>query len=298
MMSRAVAAIVVLALIAPYALAQPEVEAQQDIERVAAEQQLQERIQRFVDMGLPQQAAVFVAALSESGMSPAEIMLMIMMAEEGGDDTMGMMMLLNAMKQSASSQPVVIDRGESLLVIEKGTLYIIDLEGVEVEATLKYQQGQALEDSAIMSLLGPMIGQARGKAQQAACMSNLKQLGLALHMHGDAHDGAIPGEDWVEATVAYAKNRQIYTCPSRPELPVGYAMNEQLIGMRLDEVADPSRTVWLFESNIGGESPVGGMEAVPAEGVHNGGVNCVFVDGHVKWVTAAQALDLIAQPVQ
>jgi prepilin-type N-terminal cleavage/methylation domain-containing protein/prepilin-type processing-associated H-X9-DG protein len=79
----------------------------------------------------------------------------------------------------------------------------------------------------LAAILFPVFAQAREKARQASCQSNLKQIGLALHMYAqDYDDNFAPA--WVESgrkspgTVvywqtfaqSYVKNRPVTLCPS------------------------------------------------------------------------------------
>ena len=48
----------------------------------------------------------------------------------------------------------------------------------------------------LAAMLLPALSQAREKARQAVCMSNLKQIGLAVFMYGDDYNGWIPGETY------------------------------------------------------------------------------------------------------
>ncbi len=72
-------------------------------------------------------------------------------------------------------------------------------------------------------------------------------------------------------------------------------MNEKLLLAKFAEIPRPAETVLIFESNVGGENPVGGADDVPEEGVHNGGINVGFADGHCKWMRAEAARDLLEQ---
>jgi prepilin-type N-terminal cleavage/methylation domain-containing protein/prepilin-type processing-associated H-X9-DG protein len=45
----------------------------------------------------------------------------------------------------------------------------------------------------LAAILFPVFAQARAKAQQATCQSNLKQVGLAWHMYVEDYDGRTPG---------------------------------------------------------------------------------------------------------
>jgi prepilin-type N-terminal cleavage/methylation domain-containing protein len=93
----------------------------------------------------------------------------------------------------------------------------------------------------LAAILFPVFAQAREKARGAACLSNCKQLGLALMMYATDYDDTLPpakigasppfrhqcaatGEGyplypayWQDVVQPYAKNRDILRCPSRPE---------------------------------------------------------------------------------
>ena len=87
----------------------------------------------------------------------------------------------------------------------------------------------------LAAILFPVFAQAREKARQASCQSNLKQIGLALKMYVQDYDetwpnGSIYGfsygqtgdigqnftyPGWVSnVLIPYTKNQQIYRCPS------------------------------------------------------------------------------------
>jgi prepilin-type N-terminal cleavage/methylation domain-containing protein len=92
----------------------------------------------------------------------------------------------------------------------------------------------------LAAILFPVFAQAREKARQTACLSNCKQLGLALMMYTSDYDDTLPpckigntppyrhgcastGEGyplwpafWQDVVQPYTKNRGILRCPSRP----------------------------------------------------------------------------------
>ncbi|HIE52730.1 MAG TPA: DUF1559 domain-containing protein [Armatimonadetes bacterium] len=92
----------------------------------------------------------------------------------------------------------------------------------------------------LAAILFPVFAQAREKARQASCQSNLKQVGLALRAYvldydgmqppwGCRHFGGLPDTDptrtrdespW-SRLFPYMRNVQILTCPSRPNLRYG-----------------------------------------------------------------------------
>ncbi len=84
----------------------------------------------------------------------------------------------------------------------------------------------------LAAILFPVFEQARAKARQASCTSNVKQLGLAFMMYVQDYDETFPYWDWgssysgasgpsrdhfesmwMNSTYPYIKNAQVYACP-------------------------------------------------------------------------------------
>lgn len=89
----------------------------------------------------------------------------------------------------------------------------------------------------LAGILFPVFSQAKAKAQQTSCQSNLKQLGSALQIYIQDYDESYPpvyidpqthvipdslqednaqwkGLSWTERVYPYVKNEQVYKCPS------------------------------------------------------------------------------------
>src|ERR671911_538305 len=85
----------------------------------------------------------------------------------------------------------------------------------------------------LAAILFPVFAQAREKARSASCLSNIKQLGLTLQMYAQDYDETLPNHaadtanfldakapaNWAKAVSPYAKNTQIFSCPSAPLEP-------------------------------------------------------------------------------
>jgi len=139
--------------------------------------------------------------------------------------------------------------------------------------------------------LTPAQVEERDRQRQRWCLSNMKQLLLGLLMYCEQGNPLRP--TWVEDISTYVRNDPLFRCPSRQELKVGFALNQALLGLTLADIARPAETVLLFESNVGGDSPIGGARDVPDGGVHGEGINVGFADGHGRWVPVAEAKKLL-----
>jgi hypothetical protein len=123
------------------------------------------------------------------------------------------------------------------------------------------------------------------KAQASmTCLSNTKQITLAILMYTDDNDERLPlANSWVDATTSYTKNGRIYQCPADfSEARSSYAFNANLSGKKLGDIKDPDKVVLIFETDNPGPNPSGGKADFPAQGRHPYSVPVGFVDGHAK----------------
>jgi prepilin-type N-terminal cleavage/methylation domain-containing protein/prepilin-type processing-associated H-X9-DG protein len=77
--------------------------------------------------------------------------------------------------------------------------------------------------SILAAILFPVFARARENARKAACMSNLKQIGLGVLMYVQDYDetypigrfgDAAPFTYWFSVLAPYAKSAQVFVCPS------------------------------------------------------------------------------------
>jgi prepilin-type N-terminal cleavage/methylation domain-containing protein/prepilin-type processing-associated H-X9-DG protein len=84
----------------------------------------------------------------------------------------------------------------------------------------------------LAAILFPVFAQARAKARQASCLSNTKQIGLALLAYSQDYDEQMVrgwyGQDgfqasnntikykWMDAISPFVKNEQLFSCPDLP----------------------------------------------------------------------------------
>ncbi len=198
-------------------------------------------------------------------------------------------------------QPRIIDTDPGYIKL-KEALFKRQAEGpgdpanfVEELPELKFpaEEGGPQETSARPPApeLTPAQVEERDRQRQRWCLSHMKQLLLGLLMYCEQGNPLRP--TWVEDISTYMRNEALFRCPSRQELKVGFALNQALLGLTLADIARPAETVLLFESNVGGDSPIGRASDVPNDGVHNGGIHVGFADGHGRWVPVAEAKKLL-----
>jgi prepilin-type N-terminal cleavage/methylation domain-containing protein/prepilin-type processing-associated H-X9-DG protein len=137
----------------------------------------------------------------------------------------------------------------------------------------------------LAAILFPVFAQARAKARQSACLSNIKQLGTGLIMYAQDYDETLPlndyvgnglvplagwrdpraGDSWASGIYPYVKNLQIYVCPEAVEHPdpkspwrgpdrpedgaVSYLMNYATRGRPLAAVPTPADLIFLHEGD-------------------------------------------------
>jgi prepilin-type N-terminal cleavage/methylation domain-containing protein len=75
----------------------------------------------------------------------------------------------------------------------------------------------------LAAILFPVFAQAREKARQTSCLSNMRQMGLAVQMYAQDYDECLPLAatatdtgflNWHHLVDPYVKNQQVWVCPS------------------------------------------------------------------------------------
>ena len=117
----------------------------------------------------------------------------------------------------------------------------------------------------LAAILFPVFAQAREKARQTSCLSNQKQLGLAILQYSQDADGTFPAGNhapnewangWPLTTAPYIKNLGVFRCPSdstdamKPgEEWRGYGISYSSNGVIRE--ATPPETGWVMSGVIG-----------------------------------------------
>ena len=144
------------------------------------------------------------------------------------------------------------------------------------------------------ALLFPVFSQARERARQAACMSNVKQMSMAVQLYLQDYDTRFPrATDWMDTTMPYVKNMQVFQCPSVArlsstpgEVPTifGYAYNQQVSARLMKDISNPALLPNIYDSNVFARNANDPGSSLPYPGRHSRGNNVAYTDGHAKWV--------------
>ncbi len=135
----------------------------------------------------------------------------------------------------------------------------------------------------LLYLLSPMLAKAREKMRQTSCLSNQRQLAMGITM--ELKDAS---ERFPEADVVWtnpAPDPRLLSCPTKDDMPNGYAYNGALSGLPLSRVDSPTTTILTGDASSAAAAS-GNVAATPGDydPRHNGGYIASFVDGHVKLI--------------
>ena len=121
--------------------------------------------------------------------------------------------------------------------------------------------------TAIAGCLGIAVARQTPGTNETACLSNLKQMSLALTMYTQDYDERLPPMQSMAGTQKciepYIRNRQVFNCPATTK---PYKINTALSGKLLAVIAEPSKAVTFYD-------------ALPHQDTQ---FSVAYLDGHVK----------------
>lgn len=118
-------------------------------------------------------------------------------------------------------------------------------------------------------ILLPAIAGAREKDHRAQCLNNMQQIGLAIGLYADSHDGNIPRQ--FDDLRPYAPNLdKLLICPSAKDK------------------SHPSYQIVLggekWERWNTNDNAIDAIVVAESTNDHRGGYDALYNDGHVSWV--------------
>jgi prepilin-type N-terminal cleavage/methylation domain-containing protein len=174
----------------------------------------------------------------------------------------------------------------------------------------------------LAAILFPVFAAARARGMATACMSNVRQLNLALQLYASDQNDKLPGYEFMEpagrgndndmtkgAGYGYIKSREIFLCPVDRKERTGnrrgtfsYTINAFLVGQtpyvtwperpgqRLSKFQEPARTPAFVEERTKAEDPTYNQDLNDPAFIyidrttskHFGKANCSYLDFHTK----------------
>jgi len=143
----------------------------------------------------------------------------------------------------------------------------------------------------LIAVLTPVVQKAREKAQRTFCTSNLRQIGVALHLYTEDWDEKFPNTGYGSAKLgvlysSYVDTAQVFDCPSDKKATKASSDGTTLSNSSYAYAAGLSETA-PSTTPIASDNGVSDSALVDTDNHKQDGVNILFVGGDVKWVTAS-----------
>jgi prepilin-type N-terminal cleavage/methylation domain-containing protein/prepilin-type processing-associated H-X9-DG protein len=154
----------------------------------------------------------------------------------------------------------------------------------------------------LAAFLTPAVQKAREKARRTACASNLRQIGIGVHLYAADNSENFPSTTGADNSTnmgalysGYIDTTKVWDCPSDPKTAYASVTGSP------NSLSSSSYTYrrGLTEMTVSTD-PISSDKAVPAgvlpaTGTNHGrdGVNVLFVGGHVKWETATSSTGVL-----
>jgi prepilin-type N-terminal cleavage/methylation domain-containing protein len=130
----------------------------------------------------------------------------------------------------------------------------------------------------LAAILFPVFSRAREKARQSSCLSNVRQIGLAIAQYTQDYDERFPLSGYTIPSVGwrplhqimlppYIRNDQIFACPSAAQWGIwGYGYYGALANRSLAEVGSPAGTVmWGDKAQVGDANGISSSTGNPLD---------------------------------
>ena len=161
----------------------------------------------------------------------------------------------------------------------------------------------------LAAILFPVFAQAREKARQTACMSNQRQIAIAVQMYAQEHDETLPTADIIWSSLDLGND--VLMCPTKGKVQAnGYVFNVNLSGMPLGEIDDPTKEIVTADGNYVSSVPVLATAPYSANSItsqpilnvayfptdldprHSSRSIASYLDGHCTFLTVSPSTDI------
>ena len=166
----------------------------------------------------------------------------------------------------------------------------------------------------LAAMLLPALGMAREKGRRAACLNNLKQIGLGIAMYSDGYNDRMPQDLAGNPTLAGSYNllsniitsAKIFTCPSdnAARFPTGYPLTNTVaymsisysysVGLIWEDQPDSVIALDRMGKSVTAAGYTKGARwsasgSSPFAPHKDAGGNVLFNDGHASWANSLQS---------
>ena len=152
----------------------------------------------------------------------------------------------------------------------------------------------------LAAILYPIFMATDRAPRRSRCQSNLKQIGLAFMQYASDYSETLPAvaasSGWARALQPYAKNWQIFHCPSvqppSAAQTIDYFINSRAANVKWEKFEDRGVSI-LAGDGVPAQTTQAILSALPAAwrkfGAcpaqrHDDGAVYLFADGHAKWL--------------
>ncbi len=160
----------------------------------------------------------------------------------------------------------------------------------------------------LAAILFPVFAKAREKARQSSCMSNQRQMAVAVQIYAQDNDETLPAIDGVWAAMKLDKG--VFSCPTKGRAVAnGYVYNNYMSGAALGDFGEPTKEVITADgktlSSVSSAASTAnalavGEKAQPntyyvssdVEARHGNKFIASFLDGHCEMTSVSLPLDV------
>ncbi|OPZ93932.1 MAG: Type II secretion system protein G precursor [candidate division TA06 bacterium ADurb.Bin417] len=152
----------------------------------------------------------------------------------------------------------------------------------------------------LAAMLLPALARAREQARRSNCLSNLKQLGLAMHMYSQEYEEIFPKAPTnnvvndMQLLANYASAPKLFWCPSDQVSQVGATVegltaNQISYAYQLNANEQTAPDSPLMCDKTDNSGTITSATALTSANIHStDGINILYIDGHVSWSPSGQ----------
>lgn len=136
----------------------------------------------------------------------------------------------------------------------------------------------------------PLYRRSTLAANRIKCESNLRQIGLALHLYANHHGGSLP-DDFSTLILNEDLSAAVFVCPDGPEEPASGASPQEIA----ENLKKPEHCSYRYLGK-GLSEPLDAKRVLVVESLDNhdgAGMNVVYGDATLEWLDRADAEKLL-----